>query len=94
MLSLESSAVRTLLPDGVRCCVGWSDDGWIYYTNAERGVSRVRDRGGEPEVLATPSGSYTYQWAAPVAGMDLLVFERGLVLGIGSRIALLSYNFV
>ncbi len=90
VLSLESSAVRTLLPDGVRCCVGWSDDGWIYYTNAERGVSRVRDRGGEPEVLATPSGSYTYQWAAPVAGTDLLVFERGLVLGIGSRIALLD----
>jgi len=88
--SLESNAMRTLLPDGVHCCVGWSDDGWIYYTNAERGVSRVRAGGEEPEVLTTPSGSLTDRWAAPVAGTDLLVFERGQVLGIGSRIALLD----
>ena len=31
----------------------WSDGGWIYFADAEAGIKRVSDRGGEPTVVVT-----------------------------------------
>jgi hypothetical protein len=89
--SLESSAVRTMVSNDVRCCVTWSDDGgWIFFTNAEGGVSRVPARGGEPQALTAAATTFSDRWAAPISGTDLVVFERGQPYRIGSQIWLLD----
>ncbi len=81
---------RTVLPGGAYCCLTWSDDGdWIYFTNADRGVSRLSPRGGDPEVLTTVEGDADHLWPHPVPGTELVVFELYELFGIDSRLALL-----
>ena len=63
----------TTIVEGVSSMKGacWSTDGWIYYSPAPgMGLWRVRDSGGQPEVLTTPDadkGEKTHRrpWVLP-----------------------------
>jgi Tol biopolymer transport system component len=54
----------------------WTDSGWIYYTNLEGGVCRVRPTGGEPELVVEQDPSWHIASNIEVAGSDHVIFAR------------------
>ena len=92
--SLETSASRLLLAGDGSVLAGrlqWHDDGWIYFTNGESGLSRIPAEGGPTQVLTVNEGpQLSHGRAVPVAGGRYLLFEKVGVYGIGSQIALLD----
>jgi serine/threonine-protein kinase len=89
--SLETSAARTLVSGGVFCCPRWNEDGWIYFTNSDNGLSRVPADGGALEVLTVNEGTHlAHRWAVSFAGGRYVVFEKSGILDVNSVIALLD----
>ncbi|HLG05044.1 MAG TPA: LpqB family beta-propeller domain-containing protein, partial [Gemmatimonadales bacterium] len=55
VVSLAGGAPRTLVNDGVLVVhVLWSSDRYLYYTDVHGALVRVRETGGEPQVIARP----------------------------------------
>jgi eukaryotic-like serine/threonine-protein kinase len=77
IMSLPDGMPRSVPLSLLGLSLDWGSDGWLYYSNTSRGISRVRASGGEPEVLTTPdagAGENDHQSARVLPGGKAAVF--------------------
>ena len=71
---LQGGLVRTLT-DGVHCCLRWGEDGFVYYSAADRTIKRVPAAGGEveqvTEFMAENDGPHGYFQVLPESGVGV-----------------------
>ena len=60
VVAVETGGTRTLT-DSAFCCLQWAPDGYVYFADLDRGISRVAESGGPREVL-TRSGPSRCTW--------------------------------
>ncbi len=88
--SLASPSSRLVAPEGAKCCLRWNE-GWIYYTDDQNGLSRVPVGGGGTERLTVNTGpELIHAWPAPLPGGGRFVFEKADLFGLTSRLTLLD----
>jgi serine/threonine-protein kinase len=74
---IAGGSVRTLVTEGIVCCLRWGDDGYVYFSNEEAEIYRVRAAGGEPERLFASEAEEQEEFVyyEPIPGQERAVIS-------------------
>jgi serine/threonine-protein kinase len=89
-VQVAGGSVRTLAEGVGACCLRWGGDGYVYFSD-ERSIYRVRDTGGDPELVLAPADSASEQFIyfQPLPGGERAVLNVS-VPGSADRIEMVD----